>query len=92
MNWNRHHLNTLVVSLAALAVAAPVHAQVCDTVSLWRLVVDRFKRPTQSGRRIRRWMKKNGIADERFIIAWLSAAEGKVFIALRDGSVQCWGK
>ncbi len=30
-------------------------------------------------KKIRRWMKKNGIDDERFLIAWMSAAEGKKF-------------
>ncbi|MFX1517607.1 MAG: hydrogenase iron-sulfur subunit [Promethearchaeota archaeon] len=30
-------------------------------------------------KKIRRWMKKQGIADERFIIEWMSAAEGKKF-------------
>jgi heterodisulfide reductase subunit A len=30
-------------------------------------------------KKIRRWMKKNNIADERFLIAWISAAEGKKF-------------
>ncbi|MFX1283683.1 MAG: hydrogenase iron-sulfur subunit [Promethearchaeota archaeon] len=30
-------------------------------------------------KKIRRWMKKEGIADERFIIEWMSAAEGKKF-------------
>jgi heterodisulfide reductase subunit A len=30
-------------------------------------------------KKIRRWMLKNGIADERFLIAWMSAAEGKKF-------------
>jgi heterodisulfide reductase subunit A len=30
-------------------------------------------------RKIRRWMKKQGIDDERFIIEWMSAAEGKKF-------------
>jgi heterodisulfide reductase subunit A len=30
-------------------------------------------------KKIRRWMKKNGIAGERFRIAWMSAAEGKKF-------------
>ena len=30
-------------------------------------------------KKIRRWMKKNDIADERFHIAWISAAEGKKF-------------
>jgi len=30
-------------------------------------------------KKIRRWMKKNGVADERFRIAWMSAAEGKKF-------------
>jgi heterodisulfide reductase subunit A len=30
-------------------------------------------------KKIRRWMKKNGIAEERFRIAWMSAAEGKKF-------------
>jgi len=28
---------------------------------------------------IRSWMKKNNISDERFIIEWISAAEGKRF-------------
>jgi heterodisulfide reductase subunit A len=30
-------------------------------------------------KKIRRWMLKNGIAEERFLIAWMSAAEGKKF-------------
>ncbi|MHA2174753.1 MAG: hydrogenase iron-sulfur subunit [Candidatus Hodarchaeales archaeon] len=30
-------------------------------------------------RKIRRWMKKQGISDDRFIIEWMSAAEGKKF-------------
>ncbi len=30
-------------------------------------------------KKIRRWMKKNDLADERFLIAWMSAAEGKKF-------------
>jgi heterodisulfide reductase subunit A len=30
-------------------------------------------------KKIRRWMKKNDIAAERFLIAWMSAAEGKKF-------------
>jgi heterodisulfide reductase subunit A len=30
-------------------------------------------------RKIRRWMQKNSIAEERFLIAWMSAAEGKKF-------------
>ncbi|MHA2203697.1 MAG: hydrogenase iron-sulfur subunit, partial [Candidatus Hodarchaeales archaeon] len=30
-------------------------------------------------KRIRSWMKKNGIFDEKFIIEWVSAAEGKKF-------------
>ena len=30
-------------------------------------------------KKIRRWMKKNGVAEERFRIAWMSAAEGKKF-------------
>jgi len=30
-------------------------------------------------KKIRRWMQKNGIAEERFRIAWMSAAEGKKF-------------
>jgi len=30
-------------------------------------------------KKIRRWMKKNAIAAERFLIAWMSAAEGKKF-------------
>jgi heterodisulfide reductase subunit A len=29
--------------------------------------------------KIRRWMKKQGISDDRFSIAWISAAEGKKF-------------
>jgi heterodisulfide reductase subunit A len=30
-------------------------------------------------KKIRRWMLKNGIAEKRFLIAWMSAAEGKKF-------------
>ena len=30
-------------------------------------------------KKIRRWMQKNGVAEERFRIAWMSAAEGKKF-------------
>jgi len=30
-------------------------------------------------KRIRSWMKKNKISDERFVIEWISAAEGKKF-------------
>ena len=30
-------------------------------------------------KKIRRWMQKNDIAEERFLIAWMSAAEGKKF-------------
>jgi heterodisulfide reductase subunit A len=30
-------------------------------------------------KKVRRWMQKHGIADERFRIAWMSAAEGKKF-------------
>ena len=30
-------------------------------------------------RKIRRWMKKQGISDDRFVIEWMSAAEGKKF-------------
>ncbi len=32
--------------------------------------------------KIRRWLKRKGIEDERFKIAWLSAAEGKYFAQL----------
>jgi heterodisulfide reductase subunit A len=30
-------------------------------------------------KKIRRWMQKNSIAEDRFLIAWMSAAEGKKF-------------
>jgi len=33
----------------------------------------------QQEKKIRSWMKKNKIADERFSIEWISAAEGKKF-------------
>ena len=35
-------------------------------------------------KKIRRWMLKNGIAAERFLIAWMSAAEGKKFAETVD--------
>ncbi|MBY9019205.1 MAG: hydrogenase iron-sulfur subunit, partial [Candidatus Lokiarchaeota archaeon] len=34
---------------------------------------------TKREKRIRSWMKKNNISDERFVIEWISAAEGKKF-------------
>jgi len=48
------------------------HPQDCHYISGNDFAVKREKK-------IRRWMKKQGIADERFIIEWMSAAEGKKF-------------
>jgi heterodisulfide reductase subunit A len=48
------------------------HPQNCHYISGNDFALKREKR-------IRRWMKKYGVADERFIIEWMSAAEGKKF-------------
>ena len=48
------------------------HPQDCHYISGNDFAIKREKK-------IRRWMKKQGIADDRFIIEWMSAAEGKKF-------------
>jgi heterodisulfide reductase subunit A len=48
------------------------HPQDCHYISGNDFALKREKK-------IRSWMKKNNIADERFIIEWMSAAEGKKF-------------
>ena len=48
------------------------HPQDCHYISGNDFAIKREKK-------IRRWMKKQGIDDERFIIEWMSAAEGKKF-------------
>jgi heterodisulfide reductase subunit A len=48
------------------------HPQDCHYISGNDFAIKREKK-------IRRWMKKQGIVDERFIIEWMSAAEGKKF-------------
>ncbi len=48
------------------------HPQDCHYISGNDFALKREKK-------IRSWMKKNNISDERFIIEWISAAEGKKF-------------
>ncbi len=48
------------------------HPQDCHYISGNDFALKREKK-------IRSWMKKNNISDERFIIEWMSAAEGKKF-------------
>ena len=48
------------------------HPQDCHYISGNDFAMKREKR-------IRSWMKKNDVSDERFIIEWISAAEGKKF-------------
>jgi heterodisulfide reductase subunit A len=59
--------------LGASAVALTgCHPQDCHFISGNRFAAKREKR-------IRRWLEKNGIDQERFIIEWISAGEGKKF-------------
>ncbi|MFX1419573.1 MAG: hydrogenase iron-sulfur subunit [Promethearchaeota archaeon] len=48
------------------------HPQDCHYISGNDFAIKREKK-------IRSWMKKNNISDERFVIEWISAAEGKKF-------------
>lgn len=48
------------------------HPQDCHYISGNRFAQEREKK-------IRNWMKENNISDDRFIIEWISAAEGKKF-------------
>ncbi len=51
------------------------HPQDCHYISGNDWAIKREKR-------IRNWMKRNNISDDRFVIAWISAAEGKKFADL----------
>jgi len=57
---------------AGVVMLTGCHPQDCHYISGNDFAIKREKR-------IRSWMKKNKIADERFIIEWISAAEGKKF-------------
>jgi heterodisulfide reductase subunit A len=57
------------------------HPQDCHYISGIDWAIKREKK-------LRRWLKKQGIADERFIIEWMSAAEGKKFAEIVTGMSQ----
>ncbi|MFX1456147.1 MAG: hydrogenase iron-sulfur subunit [Promethearchaeota archaeon] len=57
---------------AGMVILSGCHPQDCHYISGNDFAVKREKK-------IRNWMKRNKIADERFIIEWISAAEGKRF-------------
>jgi heterodisulfide reductase subunit A len=54
------------------------HPQDCHFISGNAFAAKREKR-------IRRWLEKNGIQQERFVIEWISAGEGKKFQSLMQG-------
>ncbi|MBY9013279.1 MAG: hydrogenase iron-sulfur subunit, partial [Candidatus Lokiarchaeota archaeon] len=57
---------------AGVVMLTGCHPQDCHYISGNDFAIKREKR-------IRSWMKKNKISDERFVIEWISAAEGKKF-------------
>ncbi|GAJ04337.1 unnamed protein product, partial [marine sediment metagenome] len=57
---------------AGVVMLTGCHPQDCHYISGNDFAIKREKK-------IRNWMRKNNIVDERFIIEWISAAEGKKF-------------